>query len=403
MVRRARLKVIALACAAVTTLFALVGAVSYAGLVRSQNEQIQHELWWAVTNGTPGGPPNCVWAVTLSGGVVSDNGMPAPAGFPLRATLDSVAATGTTVLSTVRANGTTYYLRTEQRGSVTVQGIFDSRYQLADRQHLLAALGVGALAGLLAMFLTILILGRFAVAPLIEALDRQRRFVADASHELRTPIAQVHTRAQVLARRARMSGTAADQRDLDRLLGTTRRLGEIVDELLLSARLTASPPTGVIDLAVLAREAVASEAARAQENGVTIEVAVPQRALPVTGVESALRRVVGELLTNALTHTPAGGRIDVTVHRIDHDRAELVVTDTGNGFDPTEASRIFDRFYRAPGAGDRRFGLGLALLREVVTSHGGTITAVGRPGLGATFTVRLPAESLTPDQTPIAA
>jgi signal transduction histidine kinase len=108
-------------------------------------------------------------------------------------------------------------------------------------------------------------------------------------------------------------------------------------------------------------------------------------------VGSALRRVVDELLTNALTHTPASGRIDVTVGWAGRDRAEIVVADTGAGFDPTEAERIFDRFHRGPGTDDRRLGLGLALVREVVTSHGGAIEAAGRPGSGAIFTVRLPA------------
>jgi len=74
----------------------------------------------------------------------------------------------------------------------------------------------------------------------------------------------------------------------------------------------------------------------------------------------------------------------------DTGRAELLVADTGAGFDPADADRIFDRFHRGAGAGERRYGLGLALLQEVVTSHGGTITAQGHPGAGASFTVRLP-------------
>jgi two-component system, OmpR family, sensor kinase len=98
--------------------------------------------------------------------------------------------------------------------------------------------------------------------------------------------------------------------------------------------------------------------------------------------------VLSELLANALTHLPRDGRISVTV-RVP-DVAEVLVADTGNGFDPADTERIFDRFHRGANAGERRHGLGLALLREVVTSHGGTITAAGRPGEGAVFTVRLP-------------
>ncbi|WP_327000548.1 sensor histidine kinase [Dactylosporangium sp. NBC_01737] len=100
--------------------------------------------------------------------------------------------------------------------------------------------------------------------------------------------------------------------------------------------------------------------------------------------------MLGELLNNALAHLPDGGSIDVTVLDPGDGTAQVVVADTGAGFDPADAERIFDRFHRGAGAGDRRYGLGLALLREVVTSHGGTITADAHPGAGASFTVRLP-------------
>ena len=392
MVRRARVRVVLLVGATLSVLFALVGSVAYIGLVRSQDRQIERELAATISTTALAGPPGCAWRIDWDGTTLRLNGVP-PAGFPLRATLDSVAVTGTTELTTIKRDGTVYYVRTEPRGDHVVQAVFDSRYQLADRRHLLAALALAAAIALLATVLTIFIVGRVAVEPLVEALARQRRFVADASHELRTPIAQVHTRAQLLARRAE---TGAERRDLERLVGTTRRLGEIVDELLLSARLAATPadqsPPEPVDLAAIAREAVAAQAERAGEVGVTVALTT-EESLPVPGVGSALRRVVDELLTNALTHTPAGGRIDVSVGRAGRDRAEIVVADTGTGFDPAEAGRMFDRFHRGPGTGDRRFGLGLALVREVVTSHGGTIEATGRPGEGGTFTVCLPAPS----------
>ena len=155
-----------------------------------------------------------------------------------------------------------------------------------------------------------------------------------------------------------------------------------------------------VDLTALAADAVATEAARAAERQVTVHLTTPGGPLLVDGITSALHRVIAELLANALTHTPPGGRISVVV-RDERDTAELVVADTGAGFDPADASRLFDRFHRGAAAGDRRFGLGLALLKEVVTGHGGAITAEGRPGAGATFTVRLPRIVTTKPRHPV--
>jgi signal transduction histidine kinase len=306
--------------------------------------------------------------------------------------MDRVAAGGPTETTAIKRPLTVYYVRTEAIGSGVTQAIFDARYQLADREHLLWALALAAAIGLAAASATGWVVGHRAVAPLAEALARQRRFVADASHELRTPIAQVHTRAQLLARRSR-SAPADARRDLERLVGGTRRLGEIVDELLLSARLAAAPADQParepVDLAALTRDAVTAEAERAAERGVALTLSTPGEPLPVPAISSALHRVIAELLANALTHTPPGGDIAVTLHAV-QDQAELIVADSGDGFDPVDADRLFDRFHRGAGSGDRRFGLGLTLLKEVVTDHGGAITADGRPGQGATFTVRLP-------------
>lgn len=405
LVRRARFRIGTLVGLAVSTLLALAGAISYSFLVHSQEEQINRELRWGTTHGTITGPPNCSWIFIYDGQTVVSPTTEPPPGIPLRSSLVDVAADGGSRPDRVDANGTTYYVLTVKRGADTVQAVFDARFQIADRQHLLMAFGLAAAAGLLTAVLTGIVVGTRAVAPLAEALNRQRRFVADASHELRTPITQVHTRAQLLARRARSTGTDADRRDLDRLLGTTRRLGEIVDELLLSARLAAAPGdlsgTSPVDLAAVVTDAVAAEADRALTHGVHLHATDPQGTFSVRGIESALRRVVAELLANALTHTRSGDSITVTLRTAGRNSAELVIADTGDGFDPAEAERIFDRFHRGAGAGDRRFGLGLALLREVVTSHGGTITAEGTPGAGASFTVRLPLTAPTPAPSPL--
>ncbi|MFD0971244.1 sensor histidine kinase [Plantactinospora endophytica] len=396
-VARARRRVGVLVGLAVTVLITLIGGVAYAMLVRGQEAQIHRELAYTATRSDPSGPPGCTWLFLLHEGELISGGIPAPAGFPLAEPLGRVVATRTATVDTVERNGTVYFVLTQPRGDDVVQAIFDARYQLADRRHLLFALTVTEAIGLLAALASGVAVGRLAVAPLADALARQRRFVADVSHELRTPIAQVHTRAQVLARRAGNTGVPAAYRaELERLTGTTRWLGEVVDDLLLSARLATMPDvergTSTVDLAALAEHAVVAETDRATEYGVTLTLSRPDVPLPVLGVPSALRRVIGELLTNALTHTPTGGLIEVTVRRAaEAGPIELTVVDTGTGFDPAE--RIFERFRSGVGTERRRTGLGLSLLREVVTAHGGTIEAQGRPGRGATFVVRLPAKT----------
>ncbi|MBO3086904.1 HAMP domain-containing histidine kinase [Cellulomonas sp. zg-ZUI40] len=398
-VRRARLRIGSLVGLVIAALLGLAGAISYGVLLHSQERQIDGELDWGIEHGTIAGPPACSWIITYDGTTVDTGVATPPTGFPLTDALTEVHATGATQDARVAQDGTVYHVRTARQGDEVVQAVFDARFQLADRRHLLIAFAVAAAAGALAAVVSGVVVGRRAVAPLAEALHRQRRFVADASHELRTPIAQVHARAQLLVRRARAADDDVQARDLDRLVATTRRLGEIVDELLMSARLTAAhdtaatrPDSTQVDVAALVEDAVTADTARAVERGVIV-TALTEPALPrVLGVESALRRVVAELLSNALSHTPPGGQVAVRAAAVEQGRVvEVVVLDTGEGFDPEDAERIFDRFHRGPGNDERRFGLGLALLREVVTSHGGTIQAVSDTGVGATFTVRLPA------------
>ncbi|MDG4774177.1 HAMP domain-containing sensor histidine kinase [Solwaraspora sp. WMMD792] len=411
-ITRARLRVGALVGLAVTALVTLVGGIAYGMLVHGQEKQIDRELRYTASRGDPSGPPGCTWLFLRGGGEPQDAalpalqtaGVPAPAGFPLRQVMETVAATGIEQVTRVERNDTVYFVLTQPRGGDTIQAVFDARYHLADRRHLLLALSITEGIGLLAALASGMVVGWLTVAPLAEALARQRRFIADASHELRTPIAQVHTRAQVLARRARNgNGNIPSEyaADLDRLVGTTRQLGEVVDDLLLSARLGAAPADRAsdapVDLAAIVEDAVLAESDRAQEYDVVIALDRSAGPLPVAGVSSALRRVVSELLTNALRHSRPGGRIDVAVCRTAvGDTIELTVADTGDGFAPDE--RIFDRFHRGAGADRLHIGLGLALLREVVTAHRGTIEAAGHPGAGAKFTVRLPAAAVRSDQ-----
>lgn len=388
-VRLARLRISVITGAIITLLMVVVGLVADTVMTRAQNDQVWRELRYGASRGDLSSPPVCTWLYAADAVPLAN----APDGFPVRADLERVRRTGEAVERVVHRNGTVYLVRTQARtdGDV-VQAVFDLRFQLADRRHLWYALGVAELVGLVAAAVTGAVLGRLSVAPLAEALARQRRFVTDASHELRTPVTQVYTRAQVLSRQARAARLPAEHRDgLSRLVGSVGRLGAVLDDLLLSATLAADPARPAerapVDLTALARSVVTEEAERIRDAGLTVTVGGARRPLFTGGVESALRRAVGELLSNAISHTPAGGRVEVTLTR-SGSTVELTVSDTGPGFEPAEAERLFERFHRAGSGG--RYGLGLALLREVVAGHGGTVTAAGRPGRGARFTIRLP-------------
>ncbi|GAA1299693.1 HAMP domain-containing sensor histidine kinase [Saccharothrix xinjiangensis] len=420
-VRRTRLRVSVLVALAITALVAFVGGIAFAVMTHAQDSQVARELRYSAAYGSPSTPPGCTWLFTLVGDVLDDGVLRVPRGFPLRGDLDAARATGREIERAVARNGTRYLVLTRPGdGDSAVQAVFDTRYQLADRRHLLLALAVAEFCGLVAAAVTGLLVGRRAVAPLAEALARQRRFVTDASHELRTPIARAYTRVQLLARRAAAAHLPDDHcAGLDKLAGSIRGLGDVVDDLLLSARLSdrsARLDGRAVDLAAVAEAAVAAEAERAAELRIALAVQRPPGPLVVAGVETALRRAVDELLANAVRHTPAGGRVDVRLGQGRDGCVELTVADTGEGFDQAEADRLFDRFHRGPGGpgapggtsgpgrsggSERRFGLGLALLREVVAGHGGTVEANGHPGQGARFTLRLPAADPVPGPAPV--
>ncbi|HEX8869145.1 MAG TPA: ATP-binding protein, partial [Lentzea sp.] len=175
--------------------------------------------------------------------------------------------------------------------------------------------------------------------------------------------------------------------NLDALARTLRGLGDVVDDLLLSAQLSGRSAGQTVDLAAVAESAVRGESERAAERGIVLTVEHAGVPLVVNGVETALRRAVDELLANAVRHTPEGGRITVRALSV-AGQVELMVADTGEGFEARDAERLFERFQH--GQGEKRFGLGLALVREIVTGHGGTVEAAGHPGRGARFTLRLP-------------
>ena len=222
--------------------------------------------------------------------------------------------------------------------------------------------------------------------------DRMRRFVADASHELRTPLTSIRGFAELYRQ-----GAVAAGDDLDRLMRRVEdeaaRMGLLVDDLLLLARLDQQRPLQrePVDLLELARDAVHDAGAVAPDREVRLEVMGGPPPV-VLGDDARLRQVLGNLVTNALTHTTA----PVTV-RVGAAGAEAVVevADAGPGLSPEQAARAFERFYRVDASRTRAAGgsgLGLSIVAALVAAHGGRVDLETAPGEGATFRVRLPLE-----------
>jgi signal transduction histidine kinase len=292
----------------------------------------------------------------------------------------------------VSHNNREYLVRTYRDGPVTVQIALDLTRQDQERHRLYTGLAAAGGAGMIVAGGLGALIARRDIAPLGQAIGRQHRFVADASHELRTPLTQLHLRAQLLERRLRSRPDRDELADeAAQLVGAARQMNEILDELLTAAQLSVAPlRREPVDLHEVAREVVQAEGSRADQRGVGVSVAADVGPFVAAGTPAALRRVLVSLVDNALAHTPPGGRITVELSRAG-DLVRTRVRDTGTGFDPAHSARIFERFHRIEHGDTRRFGLGLSLVREVVTAHGGMISAESTPGAGACFTVDLPA------------
>jgi two-component system OmpR family sensor kinase len=223
-------------------------------------------------------------------------------------------------------------------------------------------------------------------------LARQREFVADASHELRTPLTSILANLELLE-----SELDGERREMaESALRSSRRMRRLVGDLLLLARADAGRevPALPVDLSAVAREAAAEAGALSSDHPVSLDLPGP---VTVSGVEDDLHRLAGNLIENALLHTPPGTPVTVSVRR-EGDSAVLEVADRGPGVPERLRERVFERF--ASGAGDgassRGSGLGLAIVKAVADAHGGRVEQSEADGGGARFRVTLPARDAAP-------
>jgi len=237
-------------------------------------------------------------------------------------------------------------------------------------------------------------LARKSLAPIAASFKEQQRFIADASHELRTPLAVLRGETEVALGKPRTVDEY--QNSLTLIQEEAERLSHIVEDLFILARQPIDRPAALIKAPVSLHKAV-RDCARAAEvlairKGVQLKLENSSASIALNGDEELIKRMILNLLDNAVKYTPEGGQISLALARRNGD-AEIVVRDTGIGIDEADQQRVFDRFYRVDKARSRALGgagLGLSIVRWIVDVHGGEISVASAPGQGSTFVVKLP-------------
>lgn len=243
-------------------------------------------------------------------------------------------------------------------------------------------------------------LGRLAstindlLARLESSFNEQQRFIADASHELRTPLAVLRGETEVALGKTRT--VQEYQESLILIQEEAERLSRIVEDLFILARHPIESPTNLIKEPVSLNE-VMNDCARAAQvlavlKGVQLTLQNESESITLNGDGELIKRMILNLLDNAVKYTPAGGEIFLTLAR-QNGSAEIVVRDSGIGISENDQRRVFDRFYRVDKARSRTLGgagLGLSIVRCIVEAHGGGVNIVSTPLRGSTFTVSLP-------------
>ncbi|WP_040394822.1 sensor histidine kinase [Centipeda periodontii] len=235
-----------------------------------------------------------------------------------------------------------------------------------------------------------------AMKPVREAYEKQRQFAADASHELRTPLAVVLASADLLRSDPSITSPFLKQ-VIEDVRDEVKKMTKLVSDLLTVARTDGKANQMRLvrmDLVSAVQQTVRIMRPFAEKKDIVIDEELPKR-VEIHADEQKIRQLILILVDNAVKYTPEHGRISVCVQE-DRGSVKLSVSDTGIGIAPEHQERIFERFYRVDKARSRRMGgngLGLAIAREIVEAHGGSIAVESEPGKGTTFHIRLKARA----------
>jgi two-component system phosphate regulon sensor histidine kinase PhoR len=222
----------------------------------------------------------------------------------------------------------------------------------------------------------------------------RRDFVANVSHEVKTPLTAIRGMVETILEDPSMDEPTRN-RFLERVRSQAGRLSALVTDLLTLSRVERreeAPEKGTLDLRGPVRESFEQQTSEGEDKGLSMEIETPDSPVPVFGDMEALRQAVDNLLSNAVRYTPSEGRIWVRL-RTEGEFAVVEVQDTGIGIEPRHQERVFERFYRVDKARSRELGgtgLGLSIVKHITIAHEGSVSLESAPGQGSTFRIRLP-------------
>ena len=275
------------------------------------------------------------------------------------------------------------------------QGVFIIFQDFQHDRNLLAALVTSlSITGIVCMILSFfgsLFMANKAMVPIRKSWQQQKEFLADASHEFRTPLTIIQTNLEIV--RDNPEETVLSQEHwLNNIYEETLCMTKLVESLLFLARADSHQQLLATNHFLLNQTIIiAAELFRpvAASQGVTLDLQVNTQ-ISYCGDETKLRQVVGILLDNAIRHTPTGGKITINLEKLQQGIL-LSVSDTGEGINPEHLGKIFERFYQSDSSRSQGgTGLGLSIAKWIVDNHKGKISALSTPGKGSTFTILLP-------------
>jgi two-component system sensor histidine kinase TctE len=232
------------------------------------------------------------------------------------------------------------------------------------------------------------------LARLTATLAGQRRFIADAAHQLRTPIAAIKAQAELALRQVKDEPARAT---LQQLFTAAEHAGHLVSQLLTLARAEPGAQSNLkrdpVDLVVISRETAVEWVPRALEHGIDLGFDQPTEAVVTVGDPFLIREMLNNLIDNAIRYTPQDGKVTVRVMKT-MGHPVLEVEDNGPGIPQEERERVFERFYRIPDSNGEGCGLGLAIVQEIAEGHGATVKVLcGSDGTGSLVRVSFNAAS----------